>query len=187
MSALSGPVVAAAVLLLVGGTAKLRRPAPLVRALRAAGLPARPALARVAAAVELAIGAWVLSAGGRAALALAAAAYAAFTAFTVRALRGGAPVGCGCFGGDDVPPTRLHAVLTAVLGACALASAVAPAGTALSVLVHRAPPAAAVAVAGALACAWLLHAALTLLPRLAVDRPRAGSRPGVFRTGGVTS
>ena len=75
----AGPFLAAAGLLVVAGVPKLLDPLPLVRALRAAGMPAGRHLVRAFAAAEVAVGGWALVAPGRLAAALVAAAYLVFT------------------------------------------------------------------------------------------------------------
>jgi Methylamine utilisation protein MauE len=106
---LSGPVLVLTALLALAGAFKLRRPAPTVGALRAVGLPSRPALVRVLGAVELTLGATALVTGARPLLALTAAAYLAFAAFVAAALLSGAPLqSCGCFGQRDTPPSVVH-------------------------------------------------------------------------------
>lgn len=124
---LAGPFLAAAGLLVVAGVPKVLDPLPLVRALRAAGLPVGRHLVRGFAVVEVALGAWALLAPGRYAAGLVAAAYLAFTAFVARVLtRGGVLGSCGCFGKPDTPATRTHLVLTALASLTALAVAVDP-------------------------------------------------------------
>jgi len=110
----AGPFLAAAGLLVVAGVPKVADPLPLVRALRAAGMPVPRLLVRTMALAEVAIGGWALVAPGRAASGLVAAAYLVFTAFVARVLaRGGVLASCGCFGKADTPATRTHLALTA--------------------------------------------------------------------------
>ncbi|HEX9530248.1 MAG TPA: MauE/DoxX family redox-associated membrane protein [Acidimicrobiales bacterium] len=118
---LTGPLVAAAILLAMAGGIKLFNPSPLARSLRLAGLPAglaRPSPVRVAAAAEMLLGIATVLGGGRAlggGLAAATlAAYLAFAAFLVAARRRGGPLtSCGCFGRTDTPVTRAHITLDA--------------------------------------------------------------------------
>lgn len=110
----AGPYLAAAGLLVVAGVPKVADPLPLVRALRAAGMPLPRLLVRAFATAEVAVGLWALAAPGRASSGLVAAAYLLFTAFVARALaRGGILGSCGCFGKADTPATRTHLTLTA--------------------------------------------------------------------------
>ncbi|NYG06894.1 putative membrane protein YphA (DoxX/SURF4 family) [Phycicoccus badiiscoriae] len=123
----AGPFLAAAGLLVLAGVPKVRDPLPLVRSLRAAGMPAGRALVRVLAVVEIGVGSWGVVAPGRLSAALVATAYLVFTAFVVRVLsRGGVLGSCGCFGKPDTPATRTHAALTGVAALAALAVALDP-------------------------------------------------------------
>jgi hypothetical protein len=103
-------LVAAAVLAYAGG-AKLFDPTMTAGALRAMGVPASEWLVRAVAAVV-----W----GGGALWALVGLSYTLFAGFVVLALASGRPIGsCGCFGRVDIPPTWLHVVVNASLGAVA--------------------------------------------------------------------
>jgi hypothetical protein len=126
-NAVAGPFLAAAGLLVLAGVPKVRDPLPLVRALRAAGMPAGRLLVRAFAVVEIAVGCWALVAPGRVGAGLVAAAYLVFTAFVVRVLaRGGVLGSCGCFGKPDTPATRTHAILTGLAALTALAVTLDP-------------------------------------------------------------
>ena len=123
----AGPFLASAGLLVLAGVPKVRDPLPLVRALRAAGMPAGRLLVRAVALAEIAVGGWALIAPGRLSAALVAAAYLVFTAFVVRVLtRGGVLGSCGCFGKPDTPATRTHAALTGLAALTALTVALDP-------------------------------------------------------------
>ena len=159
---LAGPFLAAAVLLVVAGGAKVVDPAPLVRALRSLGLPHLDlqrgrALVRVGAALEVAVGVAALVTGSRLAALAVAGSYAVFTAVVVRGLlRGGVLASCGCFGRADTPPTRTHAVVTAGLAVVALlVQPPAPSALTLPLLV---------ATAAVVVTAYLVLAVLPLLP-----------------------
>ena len=164
MLVLAGPFLAAASLLVLAGLAKVRDPAPLVRALRSAGLSVPRALVRAAAAAEVALGAAALALGSQVAAALVALSYAGFTVFVMVALhRGGVPASCGCFGRADTPPSRTRAVLTLALAAVAAAVAVRPVGTLPGVL--AATPAAGVPLLlASAALAAVTYVALAVLP-----------------------
>lgn len=125
-----GATFCAAALLLVGaGATKVLDPAPLVRALRTAGLPLGAPVVRVLAAAEVVVGVAALVRPGRWTALAAALAYAVFTAFVARALRrDGVLSSCGCFGRADTPPTPTHVVLTAVASVVAVVVAVDPPG-----------------------------------------------------------
>lgn len=126
----AGPFLAAAGLLVVAGIPKLVDPLPLVRALRAAGMPAGRLLVRAFALAEVIVGGWALLAPGRLGAALVATAYLIFTAFVARVLaRGGILGSCGCFGKPDTPATRTHLALTGVAALTALTVAIDPPAT----------------------------------------------------------
>jgi hypothetical protein len=166
VSPAAGPFLIAAALLAVGGALKTARPADTANALRAVGLPGAPLLVRAGGAAEAAVGLAALATGARAPAALLAASYAAFAAFVLLALRRGTPLAsCGCFGKDDTPPTRLHAVLNA--GAAAAAVAVALDSGAGLVDVIGSQPLAGVPFLLLLGCGVsFAYLALTRLPRL---------------------
>ncbi len=135
MLSLSGPFLAAALLLVAAGVLKVADPAPLVRALRSVGLRAPASAVRALAAGEAALGLAAVLTGSRVAAAGVALSYAAFTVFVAVALaRGGVLASCGCFGKQDVPPTRAHIAVTAALALVATAVAVRPLGSLPTVL-----------------------------------------------------
>ena len=135
MHALAGPFLAAAALLVVAGAGKVLDPRSLVRAARSVGLRASAPAVRAAAAVEVALGVWAVLSGSRLAAVAVAVSYAGFTAFVLLALRrGGVLASCGCFGKADTPPTRTHAVVTALAALAAAAVAVQPIGPLPSLL-----------------------------------------------------
>ena len=112
-------LVAAAVLAYAGG-AKLFDPTMTAGALRAMGVPAPEWLVRVGAAAEVALAVAAVVWGGGALWALVGLSYTLFAGFVVLALASGRPIGsCGCFGRVDIPPTWLHVVVNASLGAAA--------------------------------------------------------------------
>lgn len=112
---------------MVSGVPAVRDPGDLVRALRSLELRAHPLLVRVFAVMEVLAGAGSLLLPGRPTFAVVALLHAGFTAFVLLALkRGGVLASCGCFGRADTPPTRSHAVVTALLAVAAVAVAIAP-------------------------------------------------------------
>ncbi len=108
---LSGPVAVFAVLLIVAGMAKAWRPAPTTAALAAAGLPAGRPLVILLGLLEVAVGAGVVLVATTLWLAAMTGLYLGFAAFIVAALRVGATGSCGCFGGNDTPPSLAHLAL----------------------------------------------------------------------------
>ncbi len=164
MDALAGPFLAAAVLLVAAGGAKLADPLPLVRALRSARLPAPAGLVRLVAAAEVLLGLAALLTGSRPAAALVAVSYAAFTAFVLLArARGGVLASCGCFGKTDTPPTTTHVVTTGVLAAVGAAVAVRPLGP-LSDLLASSPGSGLPLLLVTAAVAVTTYLVLALLP-----------------------
>ena len=119
-----GIYLASASLLLIAGAQKLVDPAPLVRALLTLRLRVSRGLVRAGAAAEVALGTASLLRDSRWLALGVAASYVAFTAVVVLALaRGGVLASCGCFGKADIPPTRLHAVVTGAFAVAALSVA----------------------------------------------------------------
>jgi hypothetical protein len=165
---LVGPYAAIALVLGIGGVMKARDPSSTAGALRALGLPGRPTAVRVAAAAEVAIAAYALLIGGRAAAALVSLSYAAFTLFVALALSRDAMVGsCGCFGKLDTPPSTVHLVVNAA--AAVLAGLLAVDGGrragALVVELQRQSLGGVPFVALVASCAGLVILAFTLLPQ----------------------
>lgn len=115
----AGPYLAAALLLVAAGLAKVRRPADTAIALRRAGLPVPDWVVRAGAGAEVASGCWAFT-SGRLAAGVVALSYLGFAGFVALALRRGSPVSsCGCFGKADSPPTVSHAVLNLAAAATA--------------------------------------------------------------------
>lgn len=156
---LAGPYLAACVLLVVAGVAKLRRPEPTRAALASAGL-ALPALpVRLLGGVEVALGAVGASTAAAGPALAVAAAYAAFAGFTLVSLRRRDGAGCGCFGEATAPLHPLHVVVDLALAAAALVV------TAGGGVVASAGARGALTVLGA-AVAWVAYLVLVPLPRL---------------------
>lgn len=165
VNALGGPAVASAILLAIGGTSKLLRPANTSHALRGLRLPAAPSGVRLLAAAEIGVAVGALAGGGRYAWLLVAAAYLGFAGFVVFAMRrGGAVSSCGCFGAPDTPPTLVHVLVTTAASAVALATAGEPPGPLLDALVDM-PLLGLPFLLVTGCCVWFAHAAVTVLPR----------------------
>ena len=119
VGAWTGPYLAAALLLVAAGLAKLRRPAGTAIALRRAGLPVPEWVVRAGAGAEVAAGCWAFT-SARLAAGAVALSYLGFAGFVALALRRGSPVSsCGCFGKADSPPTVTHAALNLAAAATA--------------------------------------------------------------------
>lgn len=102
----------AAGLLAGAGAIKLVRPLPTARAMYAAGLPGPFWAVRGLGLAEIVVGVWFLvapSAPVAVALGSTYLVFAAFVAYLVTAHP--EATSCGCAGGKDVPPSRLHAAL----------------------------------------------------------------------------
>ncbi len=168
MSALAGPYLASAVLLVVAGGGKLVDPLPLVRALRSVHLPGGARAVRVLAGAEIALGLAAAVTGSRLTAALVALSYATFTAFVLRARSvGGVLASCGCFGRSDTPPTAVHVAVTAAFAVAAAGVAVRPLGPISEVLFAGAGAGLPLLLAVA-AVAVTSYLVLALLPGLLV-------------------
>ena len=128
MPALTGPLDALAVVLLLAGVAKLARPEPTVPALRAVGLgAASPTVVRMIGTTEVVVAAVVLAFGGAVAAGVTAVLYAGFALFALALLRSQeADADCGCFGHDSAPVTGIHVLVNAVAALVALGAVAAP-------------------------------------------------------------
>lgn len=122
-----GVVWAAALLLGYAGLRKLIRPDPTVRALEVARIPgavvlASPTRVRLVGLVELAVGAWVLLAGGATSAALLGVSYLLLTLVALRMITTAPGADCGCFGSSAEPIGPSHLVVNI---ACLLVAAAA--------------------------------------------------------------
>ena len=130
MSLLAFVVQTAALVVAVAGLLKAIDPAPVGRALHAAGLPSHPVVGRALGAVEVGVGAWVLVGGGRLAAAALAALYAGFLAFIASNRLRGLSVPCGCLGETTRPPGPAHWVIDGIGVSAALVAVWSPVGPA---------------------------------------------------------
>ena len=170
MDPLAGPFLAAAVLLVAAGAAKLVDPLPLVRALRSARLPGGATLVRALALGEVVLGLAAVLVGSRLTAIGVALSYAGFTAFVLLARRrGGVLASCGCFGKADTPPTTTHVVTTGALAVVAAAVAVRPLGN-LPDLLGVSPGGGLPLLVVTAAVAVTTYLVLSLLPLLEVAR-----------------
>jgi uncharacterized membrane protein YphA (DoxX/SURF4 family) len=104
-----------ALLLIVTGIAKLRRPTDTARALAAMRLPIPGILTRLVAIAEVAIGVGALVVGTPILFAAQALLYALFLGWVATALAKGVPIAsCGCLGRADTPPYVGHLILNAI-------------------------------------------------------------------------
>lgn len=183
----AGWLYAAALLLGGAGVAKVVRPEAVTRALAAAKVPGLSRrihlqVGRASGVVEIAVAAFALSFGNRAAATLVAVAYLVFAAVAARLLSVQAGQPCGCFGEVRAPVSVVHIVVDLAAAAAAAAAVAAPPGSMLDVAGHQ-PLAGVPFIAATLALTWLGYLAFTALPTLldaqAVARSDADrSRPG---------
>lgn len=169
-------VLAAALLLVAAGAAKVRAPGAAAAMLRRAApwLPRvlrQPAAVRLGGAAEAAVGAAAVVTGGRIALVLLAACYAAFAAVALRLIAVGAGASCGCFGGADSPAGPAHVVLDVLATAAAVAGVVAPPGLFGGRFDGAVLPG-LIGIAQAALLAYVGFLSITALPALAADRRR---------------
>jgi hypothetical protein len=182
--ALTGPAMAAGLLLAIAGALKVADPKMTVGALRALRVPATPALVRAGAGAELLIGMLAVTYGSAAVWWLVAASYGAFAVFVIVAMRAGTMVGsCGCFGREDTPPHTVHVVLDAALAGVAVATALRGAGAPLAAVLED-PGVGAVVVGLVCVMLYVLHAAFVDLPRLLVDARSAARAPAIVSAAG---
>jgi hypothetical protein len=178
MSALAGPLFAAALLMALAGAFKLTRPDATRVALRTASLPSGVLEVRALGAVEVLGALAVVALGGRLAGAIVLVAYLGFAGFAAHlANRSRRSVPCGCFGSSSAPVGRLHVIVNLLLAVVGAVSIAAPTSGISSVV--NTPMAGAPFVAFTLLLTWLLLVALTALPEvLAASRvaPRTVTR-----------
>jgi hypothetical protein len=158
----------AAVVLTVAGVAKLVDPGPVTRSLAAARLPASPIAGRGLGAGEVAIGIWVLVAGGRASAAALGVWYLAFVIYLVANRLRGLDVPCGCVGESDRPAGPAHIVVDLLAVGAGLAAAIRPVGDVSSWLDEGATGALAL---GAMALLSAAVVVLVLPGRIGAGRP----------------
>ena len=116
-----------ALLALLAGVVKVKRPAGAGGALRSVGLGVATPAVRLFGLAETAIAASALVWGGRPTAALLAAGYTGFLGFVLAAMRrGGTVSSCGCFGSSDMPPSTAHLIFNAAAAVLALVVAVDP-------------------------------------------------------------
>jgi hypothetical protein len=162
----AGPFAIGAVLLILGGAAKVRAPHDTATAMRGVGVPATSGLIRIAALAEIAFGAYALAVGDNVAAGLVAVSYVVFAAFVAVALMKDAPIAtCGCFGKADTPPSLVHVGCNLLLAAGALAVAIDP-SAGIADVIRQQPMAGVPFVMLVTVGVGLTYLALTSLPRL---------------------
>jgi|SRR5919197_3369241 hypothetical protein len=180
----AAPFVVAAALLVVSGSSKIRRPAPAVRALEAAGLPSSVTAIRLIGSFEVLVGSACLAVPGPGPAALLALSYGAFAVFVHRLLRvAGSQASCGCLGENEAPASFLHLALN-VIGAAVGVTATVAAPPGVGAMVAASPMFGVPLVLGWLAGAYSAYAAVAYVPRAwSSYRPHArhDGAPNVFR------
>ena len=120
---MTGPFIAACVLLAWSGARKLARPDATRVAARAIGLPASAFAVRAFATAEILTAAAGVLLGGVAAL-VVAAQFVVLAAVASRLYRRAPATPCGCLGGrSDAPASRAHVAIDALAALVALIAA----------------------------------------------------------------
>jgi hypothetical protein len=120
MEIIAGPFAIVAVVLAVGGIAKIVNPAASAASLRSLRIPSSPLVVRTLAVGEVIIAAVALGFGGRLAALAVAFAFGLFALMMYMLVRSGSTVSCGCFGRVEAPPSTQHVVTNVT---CALVAA----------------------------------------------------------------
>ena len=167
--------VAAALLLIVAGLAKVFRPVPTAELLASFGLPEVPAAVVVIGIVESVVGVLALVTGGHLLAVATGTFYVGFIVVVGRALATGAE-SCGCFGRVDSPPSWIHVVGNAVF---AVASFVAAAGRTPAQVMADQPADGIGFVVGTGLIAGLTLVAFTAVPEALAAR--SGTRSADFQ------
>ena len=158
--------VAAALLLVVAGLAKVFRPVSTTELLTSFGLPEVPVVVVVIGVVESAVGILAMVAGGPLLAAATGTLYVGFMVVVTGALATGART-CGCFGRVDSPPSWLHVVGNAGF---AVASFVAVAGQTPTQVMADQPASGIGFVLGSGVIAGLALVAFTAVPEALAAR-----------------
>jgi hypothetical protein len=157
-----GPYLAAAVLLVLAGAAKVRDPGDLATA-----APVGPGIVRALAAGELVLGVLAIVRPSTATAALVALSYAAFATYVLWLRATGGPLAtCGCFGAVDTAPTRTHVAVDLALAVSASVVAVGDVGGWLPDLLTGQPGGGWPLVGTAAAIALLAYGVLSPLARV---------------------
>lgn len=168
LSPATGPLLAAAALLVLAGVAKVRRPAPTGLAMARLGLPGSDRVVRALGALEVLAALVATMIGGWAALPVAVL-YLGFALVSMAQLRRAAATGeaadCGCFGDQSAPLGWSHVAVDVTLAGAAGLAVLVGAGGLVAGLVDT-PAATAVVAALAALAAWGIEAILTDLPAL---------------------
>lgn len=164
---LTGPFVAALVLLGGAGFAKVLRPIPTMTALAAVGLTrGARCLVVMLGCLELIVCAVALASPKMVPALAASALYAAFAAFVAfLLLKGKTEVSCGCFGQEGMAIHPLHVAVNTALAAVCVSVSGASAVSFHRYVTHLTFEGIALFGTGVL-CAYLVLVALTVVPHL---------------------
>jgi len=174
MDLLAGAYVVVALVVAVGGAAKLVSPRAFADTLRSLGVPGGTVAARVSGAAEVVVGIGCVVLGGRWAAVVLAVLYLAFAVVVAAARRAGA-ASCGCFGAAGAPPGGIH------LGVNLASAAVAG----LAVLQPVAPVADQLTSSGGWALPWAAGVVLAVWLVVVLDTTGAALAGSVRDTGAV--
>ena len=171
--------VAAALLLVVAGLAKVFRPVSTTELLTSFGLPEVPVVVVVIGVVESAVGVLAMVAGGPLLAAATGTLYVGFIVVVTRALATGVRT-CGCFGRVNSPPSWIHVVGNAGF---AVTSFVAAAGRTPAQVMADQPANGIGFVLAAGVTAGLALVAFTAVPEALAARSGTGSSADFQITG----
>ncbi len=181
---LIGPYLAACVLLVAAGAAKVLRPDDTARALAdtvplPVTLPMIRHAVRGGALAEVVLGAIALLRPGATTAGLVAVSYLVFALYVAAvSIRGGPLASCGCFGTPDTPAMPIHVVADLFLAGSAALVAATVGPTTLPGLLAGQPWHGIPLVLLSLLCAWLLVLTLASLARVEGARRRLGITRG---------
>jgi hypothetical protein len=161
--ALAGPLAIASVVVVAGGLYKLRDPSAAASAFRSLHLPSSAPAIRLFGSGEVLLGSATLLLGGWWLAGVLAALYLAFAVVSWVLARARSSVSCGCFGSHSAEATGVHAVVNGVVAMVVAAAAVTGAPGFIETRSELAWGSLAFVALVAVG-AWLLGAALTLLP-----------------------
>lgn len=174
-----GLVWAGALLLAVAGLAKVHRPGPTGKAIRAAPIPGAAVLGstimvRCLGLVEVLVGALVLGWGGPIPAALFALSYLVLTLVAAVMITKAPAADCGCFGASAEPVSRWHVAVNAGYTLIAAAAIVWPQDSVFGEL--KSLGAAVIPLFGlAVLLAWLSYQLMTSLPALLEQRAKVAA------------
>jgi hypothetical protein len=157
---------AASVLLVVAGAPKIVAPTATLQAARQLRLPFLSATTvRLFGAAEVSLAVLAVVVGGRALAVVVGVGYVGFAALVARAVIRGDVSSCGCFAGEDSPPSLVHVAIDLGLAAAAFLT-VRSGPPSLTALVSRqGSGTVAVALASAVVDAGLVYLVMVRFPR----------------------